>query len=425
MPKTFSIKTLGCKLNQYESSLIAHHFLTRGWAAVPFGDEADAVIVNTCTVTDRSDRKCRTLIRQGARSSRWGGVFVTGCLAESSKKEIESMPEVLGTFGNSEKGEMAARIEESIDNAAVSERSSDIDAPLPFLHTRGFLKIQEGCDNNCSYCIVPSVRGRARSRPFREIMYHAEKLIDAGCPELVLSGITIGSYADSGMDLAGLAESLLGLEGNFRVRITSIEPNHVTGKLIELLGHPGICPHLHLPLQSGSDSILSLMNRPYTEKQYLSVVGEVRRASPEIALGTDIIVGFPGESEDDFLRTLGLVDRAGFAYVHQFTFSPRRGTAAASMKPAATQQEIAERGARLREKAFRAALEYRRSFLGKTLQSVVEKDRSGEGFTAVSGNYLKISLENTAEAKALYGGIAAVALDTVAPEGNRGRIIIS
>jgi len=424
MSRTFSIKTLGCKLNQYESSLIAHRFLARGWEAVPFGEEADAVIVNTCTVTDRSDRKCRNIIRQGARSSRRGGVIVTGCLVEAARSELESMPEVWAAFDNSKKDDIVYRVEEALEGTPFPGAfGGGIDTPLPFLHTRGFLKIQDGCDNNCSYCIVPSVRGRARSRPAREIMDHARKLIDAGCPELVLSGITIGSFADGGMDLAGLAGALADLDGDFRIRITSIEPNHVTGKLMELLGHPRICPHIHLPLQSGSDRILSLMNRPYGSERYLSVVEGLRGVNPGIALGADIIVGFPGESEDDFLRTLDMVDRAAFAYVHQFTFSPRRGTAAASMTATAAFREIADRGERLREKALGAALEYRRSFLGKALPSVVEKNRSRGGYTAVSGNYLKISLEDTAEARMSRGRLAAVVLDAVAPDGNRGRVV--
>lgn len=424
MPKTFCIKTLGCKLNQYESSLMAHRFLSHGWEPVEFGLEADVVIINTCTVTDRSDKKCRSHIRQGARFSRGGGVIVTGCLAEARRDELQAMPEVLAAFANSEKDDIILHAERLLSESPVPDATGDSsDSPLPFLHTRGFLKIQDGCDNSCSYCIVPSVRGGARSRDFGGILGHARKLIDAGCPELVLTGITIGGYSDGGRDLASLVEALAELEGNFRLRITSIEPNHVTGRIAGLLNHPRVCPHIHLPLQSGSDRILGLMNRPYSRREYLSVVAMLRSACPGIAVGADIIIGFPGETEDDFLLSLETVGEAGFAYVHQFTFSPRSGTPAADMPGRVPARVAGERGERLRRAALERALEFRTAHLGTVLDAVVEKNRGGGGYTAVSGNYIKIALEDDEITERSRGTLAGVMLDSVSAAGNRGHIV--
>jgi threonylcarbamoyladenosine tRNA methylthiotransferase MtaB len=255
--KTFCIKTLGCKLNQYESALIAQRFLSRGWQAIDFGETADAVIINTCTVTDRSDKKCRNLIRQAARFSRTGAVIVTGCLVESSQKELERMGCILACFPNSAKDSIVHYAEQLLEGISSAKPADDVNTPLPFLRTRGYVKVQDGCDQHCSYCIVPSVRGSARSRPLREVLAHVHALIEAQCPEIVLTGITIGNYRDGDIDIAKLVETIVQCVGNFRLRITSIEPMHVSDALIEMLAHPKVCPHLHLPLQSGSDRILS------------------------------------------------------------------------------------------------------------------------------------------------------------------------
>ena len=425
MSKTFAIKTLGCKLNQYESSAIAHHFLAGGWSSVDFGGKADVVVVNTCTVTDRSDKKCRNLIRQGARSSRSNSVIVTGCMADARRDELLSMREVAAAFTNSEKSSIVGFAEGLLNTPAAETEDAgpSADAPLPYLHTRGFLKIQDGCDNTCTYCIVPSVRGRALSRPFEEIMDHARGLIDSGCPELVLTGITIGGYNSEGRTIADIVEAITGLSGRFRVRITSIEPNHVTPRLAEMFSHPMVCPHIHLPLQSGSDRILSLMNRRYDRRKYLESVEALRKVNPDIAVGADIIIGFPGENTDDFEESLTMVSETGFAYVHQFTFSPRKGTPAASMAQTNRPGEIAGRAKLLRETALDLAVKYRRRFTGRTLESVVEKNRGNDGYTAISGNYIKISLEDGPVARRYRGRLAPVLLESSDTDESRGRIM--
>ena len=262
MTKTVSLKTLGCKLNQYETARLADALVRRGWVSRPFGERVDAVIVNTCTVTDRADKKSRNLIRQGSRYSSSGKTVVTGCLVDRDRQGVASMPEVLALFGNGEKPLLTGKLAELVGNGRSIAFAEPTPAP-PFTRTQGYLKIQDGCDGSCAYCVVPAVRGAPRSEKADRVLDRARQLIEGGCPEIILTGITIGRYANEGLDLAGLAESIVRLPGKFRLRFTSIEPAQVTERLIELLQHEKICSHLHLPLQSGSDRILVAMRRPY------------------------------------------------------------------------------------------------------------------------------------------------------------------
>jgi threonylcarbamoyladenosine tRNA methylthiotransferase MtaB len=430
MAKTVSIKTLGCKLNQYESALIADKFIRRGWEIRPFGETVDLVIVNTCTVTDRSDRKCRNYIRQGARFSRLGRTVVTGCLAERAGTDLNSMPEVAAVFRNAEKADLCRRLEglmgaspEGAGRAAAAGDEWGAENPLPFGHTRGYLKIQDGCDGHCAFCVVPSVRGAPRSRGLEAVIDHARRLIGSGCPELILTGVTIGRYESGNGDLAAAVEALAALPGDFRLRITSIEPHHLGERLIGLLGSGKVCPHIHLPLQSGSDRVLRSMNRPYTAGEYLALVEKIRKKDDRIALGTDIIIGFPGEDEADFQRSLDAVRQAGFSYVHQFGFSPRSGTPASRMNGRCAGQVMAERSARIREHAREEGLRYRRRFVGSLLPSVVEKNARDAGFTAVSDNYIKIRLEENPCNGKMAGTIRPVRLLGVGSDGARGVVV--
>jgi len=391
-----SIKTLGCKLNQYESELIQSEFERNGWEIVPFGNEADVVIINTCTVTDRSDKKCRSYIRQGAKFSKSGKSIVMGCMAESSEDSLYEMDEVFKVYNNKVKDDIAHSIISLYgDEADFIPSNDNTDIPLKVIkknRERAFLKIQDGCDGECTYCIVPSVRGIPKSRSRIDILQHAKNLIKAGYAELVLTGITIGKYDDKGFNLANLVEDLVELDGEFRVRITSIEPNHVSEDLMKIIQHEKVCNYIHLPLQSGSSKILKLMKRPYDVDEYKNIVDRLRFYNPQIAIGSDVIVGFPGETEKEFNETIETVKYSKTSAVHQFTFSVRTGTEAANMKQLASSQEIGNRGVILRKIAEELAYEYRKSFLGKTVQTVVEKRKDGT-YHAISDNYLRIKLE--------------------------------
>lgn len=397
MQKTFSIKTLGCKLNQYDSAEIAGRFIDNGWLPLPFGEESDVVIVNTCAVTDKSEKKCRSFIRQAVKFSGNGKVIVTGCMADASIEKTSDIKGISDIFINAEK--------EKIFNSASGVIGVDnTDKPMPFNHTRAFIKIQDGCDGECAYCIVPLVRGKAVSRKYSDIIDHAKKIIDSGCPEIVLTGITIGGYDYNGKRLSDLTENLASIPGKFRIRITSIEPNHVDDRLIDIYSMEKICNHIHLPLQSGSDRILELMKRPYNKNRYLDLIEKIKKVHPDIAIGTDIMLGFPGENESDFNETLDTSVKAEYSYIHQFTFSKRSGTAAAGLNSGTDIITINERSVILRNLATELAFKYREKFSGKTFDCVIEK--GNESYMATSGNYLKINLKKADES--LIGSIYPV-----------------
>lgn len=417
--RTFSIKTLGCKCNQYESAQIASQFLSSGFKAVPFGTPADVVVINTCTVTDKSNKKCRNYIRQGAKFSKSGKVIVTGCMVETHKAEIDAMHEVQASFTNAQKEKLVAlsvAINTDIENTSINNTSGTY--ALPFMRTRGYIKIQDGCDGKCTYCIVPKVRGFPVSRPLPDVINHARSLIENNCPEIVLTGITIGKYNYEGIKLAKLIKKIIALDGNFRVRITSVEPTHIDDELVELLQHTKVCKHIHLPLQSGSDEMLTHMNRPYSVSFYVQLAEKIKKLIPDIAIGTDIIVGYPAEEEKDFIATLQLVQELQFAYVHQFTYSPRQGTISSNYRPL-PYDVVNKRAHALREMAQKCSLQYRLRFLHTVRPAVIEKK---DDITALTDNYLKVSLKNNHDSKSNVGKIAPVIITAITQEKIEGSI---
>ncbi len=422
MKKTFSIKTLGCKLNQYESSEIAGEFTGNGWEMRPFGEKVDITIINTCTVTDATDKKCRGFIRKGSRNSGSGKVIVTGCMARNSSELLKD-PAVYLVPGNREKNRVYSSAEELMGNEIFPGSSdADISKPLPLKRSRASIKIQDGCDNDCSYCIVPTVRGKPESRNITDIIDHARKLIDEGYHELVLTGITIGKYRSGNTDFAGLVEKLINLKGDYRIRITSIEPVDVTERLLELYGSERICNHIHLPLQSGSDRILGLMNRKYTSAEFMELVHRIRSYSPECAIGSDLIVGFPGENEDDFSASINMIKSAGFAYTHCFAFSKRRGTPAADMEENEGPRVVSGRVKTAKETASGAGEDYRKKFLNRSLKSVIVKNGKSGSLTGISDNYIKIRLDGDSSTKDLAGTLRDVKILSVDRNGTYGII---
>jgi len=420
--KTFSIKTLGCKCNQYESAQIASQLLASGFNAVPFGSLADIVIINTCTVTDKSNKKCRNYIRQGARFSKSGGVIVTGCMVQTHKHEIEAMDEVIAAYTNEQKGQFISLIGtiDTIKQKSLNHfETKNSPFALPYMRTRGYIKIQDGCDGHCSYCIVPVVRGVPQSRPIDDVVNHARYLIDSQCPEIVLTGITIGKYHDKGYTLAQLIEKIVQLEGNFRVRVTSVEPVNVDDALVAMLAHDKVCKHIHLPLQSGSDAVLTHMRRPYSFTYYMHCVEKIKKVLPDIAIGTDIIVGYPVEGDSDFALTLQAVTECQFAYIHQFTYSPREGTVSSKCKTI-PHDIVAIRAEQLRNTAQKYSVQYKKQFINATREAVIEK--SNDNIIALTDNYLKIKLENNHLNRSSVGQLFPVAITSLASSGLQGKI---
>jgi len=387
MTRHFRIKTLGCKVNQYESQALRERLLAAGWEESV--TSPDLVILNTCAVTARAEAKCRKLLRRFLSDFPRSRVYLTGC-------------------GISPASPGASRLRELVPPLRRVQRLPGSERGISWFrgHHRAFLKVQDGCDSFCSYCLIPYLRGAPRSRPPVEILAEAARLDRTGYREVVLTGIHLGRYeASPGYGLVELIEDLLGAGGKYRLRLSSLEPREVTPRLLALFRKaPRLCPHLHIPLQSGSDRILRAMNRGYTGREYLSVLAAIRGEVPGIALGTDIISGFPGEEQADAARTLEVVGRSAFSRAHVFPYSPRRGTRAAAWPrpPAAV---ATARARELEEVVAASSREFRRSRVGKTAHPLWET-RGEDGFwRGTDERYLRIILKKGA---ARPGGVDPV-----------------
>jgi threonylcarbamoyladenosine tRNA methylthiotransferase MtaB len=389
--------TLGCKINQYETDVIRKDLQSKGNTIVPFDEEADVYVINTCSVTAKSDYQCRQIIRSAVKRGQGARVVVTGCYAETRPKELVAIPGVGLVIGNHDKSRLPDLImggATGVDTAKTRTGAESTNSPVLPGRTRGFLKIQDGCDNRCTYCIVPMARGRSRSTVPERVIDEFERLVRSGCPEVVLSGIHIGSYGmdlDPVSSLTNLISTLISRRNHTRIRLSSIEPNEITPEMITFFGNE-LCRHLHIPLQSGDDGILSAMKRHYTSGFYLELLERIAGEVPGIALGADIMVGFPGEGEREFQNTLNLVEQSPLTHLHVFSYSPRPGTPAALMKPQVSEHVKKERSEELRELGRRKNLDFRKRGLGSAVKVVVEGKRDGEsGFlTGITDNYVRV-----------------------------------
>jgi threonylcarbamoyladenosine tRNA methylthiotransferase MtaB len=348
-----AFETLGCKLNQYETDALAAEFVALGWRVVETAGPAEAYVVNTCTVTDKADRKSRSTLKRVALGRRRPVVVVTGCFSESGREELEGRGDITYVVPNARKNQIPALVDSLRLGEAAAPAVPEADRfgfrhGGSHVHTRASLKIQDGCDNFCSFCIIPSVRGRALSRPAGEVLAEARRLVAAGRRELVLTGVNLGRWSHGGASFADLVEAILDLEGDFRVRITSLEPDGLGERFSALLRHPKLCPHLHLCLQSASPRVLLSMRREYNLEQYADLVATLRAHRPDLNLTTDLLVGFPGEDAADFERTLNSVERFGLSFAHVFPYSRRQGTRAERMPGQVSEAEKLRRSRLLR-----------------------------------------------------------------------------
>jgi threonylcarbamoyladenosine tRNA methylthiotransferase MtaB len=377
--KKVAISTLGCKTNQFESAAMIEQLENSGYRMVPFSDLADIYIINSCTVTARTDAETRRHIRRARRLNPSARIVATGCYAQVAPGELEAMPELDSVLGNREKQDIAALLESEVHLVSdiAAERQAEALHLTSFAeHTRAFLQIQNGCNSFCSYCIVPYARGRSRSVPTTDILSEITTLAGNGFQEIVLTGIHLGAY---GLDLTPPA-SLVELTGLIdrqklvaRLRIGSVEPNEVCDELLTLMaGSAMICPHLHLPLQSGSDTVLARMGRHYTAGFFRSLVEKVTRILPDAFIGADVIAGFPGETEAEFNETAALLEELPFSDLHVFPYSRRPGTAAATMAGHLPAHLITERAAKMRAIASRKKQKFLESFIGRELPVLVQ-----------------------------------------------------
>lgn len=431
MPKTVRFYTLGCKVNQYDSEAMLEAFLIRGYEPAPDGVPADVYVVNTCTVTGTGDQKSMKAARHFKRQNPQGELIVAGCLAQRMGDSLRDTGArlILGTQYRARVVELFEQaMEEQTQLVAVNTLQSAAFEPLSIHahegHTRAVMKIQEGCDNRCTYCIIPSVRGGIRSKPVADVLSEAKTLSEAGFGELVLTGIHLTSYGrdlDGKPTLADAIRSVHEIEGVRRIRLGSLEPIAINDVFVDAVSNlPKLCPQFHLALQSGSDAVLARMKRRYNTAQFAAAADRVRAVYPDAAFTTDVIVGFPSETEEEFQQTLDFCLHIGFMKLHVFPFSRREGTPAAAMTAQVPETVKEDRVHRLIAVGETLAAVYRERMLG-SVQPVLLEERLEDGLLiGYTPQYIPVAC-----AGGEAGQIVYVRLCALTKEGMSGQIVES
>ena len=425
--RTVAFHTLGCKVNQYDTQAMRERFEEAGFRTVDFEDRADVYVVNTCTVTGTGDKKSMQTIRRCHRNNPDAAIVVTGCLAQRAADELK-LPGVRLVLGTQRRGEVVQLLAQALEqDCALIAVETLRQAPFEHLtvhahegHTRATMKIQEGCDRFCTYCIIPSVRGPIRSRPLGEIRAEAESLAEAGFREVVLTGIHLTSYGreqHGKITLLDAIRTVHGVEGIERIRLGSLEPVVVTEEFVQgIAAMPKVCHQFHLALQSGSDTVLARMRRRYTSGEFLAACALLRGAFEDCALTTDVMTGFPGETEEEFAQTVDTCKKAGFARMHVFPYSEREGTKAAAMEgsvPRHVREERARRLIAVGKALERAALEGR---IGRTEDVLIEEiDGLGRG-TGYTGGYMRVHVQGAQPGEIVRVRIAGIENDELSGE---------
>ena len=418
-PATFFIETHGCKLNQADSEVLTRRFAEAGYTPAASREEADVRVVNSCTVTHTADKKARQATRSALRSNGSSLVVLTGCFAERAPEDAAKLGDGLLVVSNRDKDSLIQRVIDSGVGPGTDKESSA--SPFVFRQRfRAMVKIQEGCDQVCAYCIVPKVRGRERSIPPNVLVEQVRRRVDEGRREVVLTGTQLGTYGfdlDPGIDLAYLVKTLLDSSGVERLRVSSLQPQEITPALLDLWKDSRLCPHFHLPLQSGSDAVLKRMRRRYTASQYMDSVRKVRDSVADVSITADVIVGFPGEVETDFSETLDLAVEMELASIHVFPYSTRPGTSAAYLDSKVDEPVKKRRMADMLELSGNLELAFRQKVLGCVRPVLWEQMTIGVDGPMVAGltdNYLKVIARGGLD---MVGRIAAARLESL--QGDR------
>ncbi|MBU8905636.1 tRNA (N(6)-L-threonylcarbamoyladenosine(37)-C(2))-methylthiotransferase MtaB [Desertibacillus haloalkaliphilus] len=420
---TVAFQTLGCKVNHYETEAIWQLFQHEGYEKVDFEQSSDVYVINTCTVTNTGDKKSRQVIRRAIRKNPDAVICVTGCYAQTSPAEVMAIPGVDIVVGTQDREKMIPYIEQykkerepinGVGNIMKARVYEELDVPAFTDRTRASLKIQEGCNNFCTFCIIPWARGLMRSRDPKDVIQQAKQLVQAGYKEIVLTGIHTGGYGEDLKDysLAQLLEELEEVAGLKRIRISSIEASQITDEVIEVINRSTkVVRHLHIPLQSGSDTVLKRMRRKYTMAFFAERLERLKEALPGLAVTSDVIVGFPGETDEEFQETYDFIAKHKFSELHVFPYSKRTGTPAARMDEQVDEAIKNERVHRLIELSNQLAKEYASQFEGQVLEVIPEeKDKDNEDsglYIGYTDNYLKVKLPATSD---MIGEIVKVKL---------------
>ena len=433
---TVAFHTLGCKVNHYETEAIWQLFKQEGYERVDFESISDVYIINTCTVTNTGDKKSRQVIRRAVRKNPDAVICVTGCYAQTSPAEIMAIPGVDVVVGTQDRIKMLDYIEQyklerqpinGVGNIMKSRIYEELDVPSFTDRTRASLKIQEGCNNFCTFCIIPWARGLMRSRDPKEVIRQAQQLVDAGYQEIVLTGIHTGGYGEDMKDynLAQLLRDLEAVKGLKRLRISSIEASQITDEVIEVIKHsPIVVRHLHIPLQSGSNSVLKRMRRKYTMEFFGERLERLKEVLPGLAVTSDVIVGFPGETEQEFMETYNFINDHKFSELHVFPYSKRTGTPAARMEDQVDEEVKNDRVHRLISLSDQLAKEYASRFEGDVLEVIPEEVSKEEANTGLlmgyTDNYMKVVFSG---AEDLIGKIVKVKVTKAGYPYNEGQFV--
>lgn len=378
-----AIESLGCKVNFAEMASLADRLARAGFVVAQGYPDPDVVVINSCTVTAQADRKVRTLVHGLRRRHPQAHLVLTGCHVDNPGPRLSAVPDVDIAFPNARKDDIADYLLATFPAGPAAGISS-------FTRARYFLKVQDGCNHRCTYCIVWQTRGASRSLDEETLIAEAAGAVERGYREIVLTGVDLGAYGrDRGTSLAQLTSQLLAAIAPARLRLSSVNANDFTPELVELVAAPRFCPHLHIPLQSGSDRVLKRMGRLYRRDQYLELVRALRRKAPMLALTTDVIVGFPGETQEDFAQSQTLAEAAAFSGMHVFRYSPRARTAAPRLGPPATDAESQARSHQLQQQAERQRLAYEAQFVGRPLEVIWDR-RFGQRCRGLSETYVNV-----------------------------------
>lgn len=430
--KTVSFLTLGCKVNQYDSDAMRTIFLQQGYRAVKEEEEADVYVINTCSVTSIGDRKSRQMVRKIRRKHPQAVIAVAGCYAQIAPEIFEAMGDIDVIVGAQNRSKIVEYVEQAQKKEKTINAVKDIMSVTEFENlyvdaegetkTRAFIKVQEGCDNYCTFCIIPFARGKLKSRKQKDAVEEIRRLVTKGYREIVLTGIHLGNYGrdlHDGTSLATLVEELLRIPNLLRIRMGSIESVELSDDLINLIkDEPQVCRHLHLPIQSGSDAVLRRMNRHYRLPEYKKLISELREKIPGLALTTDLIVGFPGETEENFMETLETLRELRFSAIHVFPYSQRTGTPAAVFPNQVPGDIKKDRVHRVQELEKEISKEYRKTFLQKTVHVLIEEEKNGY-FEGLSDEYIRVSITDKNVEK---GRLYSVYVENLTEDGLIGRV---